>query len=300
MGFRGPARPGMVLGPANPEAIPPMLHLRCGDDIVPALRRVVPGEVGSWADPLCEGPLDDWPSAEARRAVRSRYLATRYGRPREEVRANLEAADQLLSSAAAHDETVLWFEPDLYDQVILVFLLHTLGTAMHARCSLICIGDHPAVPRFTGLGQLSPEQLASLFPTRAPVTPDMTRAATDAWCAFTAADDRALERLAQDGAATLPFVGAAAERYHAERPGAEGLGRTARWIVEGLAERPRTAGDLFGSIQDLEPRPWLGDAMFYAMIADLAGGERPWVRVPEWFPWGGEPRHAMVEGRGER
>ena len=52
-----------------------MLHLRCGQDILSQLADAgLPGDFASWDDPLCEGPLRDWPDDGARRAERSAWL----------------------------------------------------------------------------------------------------------------------------------------------------------------------------------------------------------------------------------
>ena len=76
--------------------------------------------------------------------------------------------DRALARFHDHDEVILWFEHDLYDQLQLIQLLDWFAQQEleETRLSLICI-DH-----FFGLGQLTPVQLASLFNTRQEVTPN--------------------------------------------------------------------------------------------------------------------------------
>ena len=57
-----------------------------------------------------------------------------------------------------------------------------------ATFSLICIGAFPAVPNFTGLGQLTPDQLASLLDSRHPVSDDEVELGSRAWVRFCAPD----------------------------------------------------------------------------------------------------------------
>ena len=142
-----------------------MLHLRCGSDILDRLATAgLPGQAAEWSDPLCDGPLEPWIEEPARRDARAPWLASRYGRDLADVRSGLEVADGWLSRAPDEDEVVLWFEHDLFDQSILVYLLSRLEILAPERTSLICIGSHPEVSHFQGLGQLSAEQLAALFP----------------------------------------------------------------------------------------------------------------------------------------
>lgn len=254
-----------------------MLHLRCGDDIIPKLREAgVPGDLATWADPLCEGPIRPWPDDAARRAERADWLAARYGQSEAAVRASLEEADAALARAATEDETVLWFEHDLFDQAILVFLLARLADLAPDRTSLICIGSHPDVPEFTGLGQLSAAQLAALLPTRAPVSPAQFATARQVWDALASGDPERIEVIAQGGAPELPFLADALRRWLAELPSTRnGLGMTESLAVHAIAAGAETPRHAFQAVHRFESRPWLGDAMFYAAIRGLASGPAP-------------------------
>lgn len=265
-----------------------MLHLRCGDDILDRLRSVVPGDVVRWADPLCEGPLTRWSDATDRRQSRAAYLAERYGQSYASVLADLETDDRGFCSASEHDELILWFEADLYDQAILVHLL-ARHKEIHpkTRWSLICVGSHPAVSRFTGLGQLSADALGALFPNREPILPETFRHAREVWDALASGETGAIEQAAGMECASLSFLGSALERYLAERPwGPEALGQTRRWVIEAIAGGARTVPDAFSQVQLREDRPWLGDSMFLAILADLARCDPPWLLLPAGFPWG--------------
>ncbi|HEX9165756.1 MAG TPA: DUF1835 domain-containing protein [Gemmatimonadales bacterium] len=254
-----------------------MLHLRCGDDILDGLRAAgVPGTVARWADPLCEGPLRPWPDDGARRAERAAWLAARGAPSESETLAALEQDDMALASAGREDEVVLWFEHDLYDQAILVFLLDRLRELAPDRTSLICIGSHPAHPEFRGLGQLSTAELAALLPARVPVTEAMFAEATSAWAALTGGDPLQVHALAATGTPVLPFLGPALRRWLAELPSTRnGLSQTEAYGLAAVAAGADQPVHAFPTVQRFESCPWQGDAMFFATLRVLATGPRP-------------------------
>ena len=256
----------------------PFLHIRCGDDILDTLVEAgIPGDGIRWADVLCEGPLHLHADEEHRRKERAAYIATRYQIPLAETYREILGADWRVDQCVRYDETVLWFEADLFDQAILVYLLARLARfAGEAKISLICIGSFPGVRRFIGLGQLGPAQLATLLPTRRPVTAKQFELARVAWEAFNAPDPRALIRLAGSRSRVLPYLPAAIRRYLAEYPSTRnGLSLTEQRALEAFAAGAATPVEAFFRVQRRESRPYLGDWMFYAMIRGLAAGDQP-------------------------
>jgi hypothetical protein len=144
-----------------------MLHLFNGDaapDV--ALRAGLPGEVAVWADTLDQGPLPSHLDGPALREARAQSFAAcegGYG-SLDEIRGKVSRWNAALAATAEHAEV-----------------------ASHPGIFLVCIGDHPAVPRFRGLGQLDGRQLAELFPGRAAVTAPQRALARVVWNAVRAA-----------------------------------------------------------------------------------------------------------------
>jgi len=150
-----------------------------------------------------------------------------------------------------HDEIVLWFEHDLYDQAQLI---HVLDCLRHSpvRISLIQSGRY--------LGPMSPGELAALWPTRHTVTGREFEVGGDAWRAFRSADPVAIQDVLAQDTSALPYLAAALRRYLQELPtAADGLARTERQILEILAEAPHTFGSLFVENQKREEAIFLGD-----------------------------------------
>ena len=254
-----------------------MLHVLNGDSVRLGLEQSgIPGEVAVWADPLYEGPVPRGDDA-AFRAARARFHGGESFSFDDALTLH-RRWDAALARAATTDEVVLWFEHDLHDQLLLVRQLDWLSRNVPGRPgSLICIGAFDGVVPFHGLGQHDASQLASLFPTRLPVTTEQFRLGRTTWMAFTGSDPRALEHLLADDTSALPFLAAALVRLLEEFPEATtGLPRTERTTLEMLARRDRLSFvDLFRLQQTTEESPFMGDLTFRARLVDLARGGRP-------------------------
>ena len=254
------------------------LHIRCGDDILGMLEQAgVPGDRIRWVDMLSEGPLRH-PADDARRQKeRAAYIAARYQMPFTETHRETQGQDWRVTQCVRYDETVLWFEADLFDQLILVYLLQRLARFQEAtRLSLICIGEFPGIDRFIGLGQLSPEQLVTLLPQRTPVTRRQFVVAAETWAALNHRHPRELIRISRRRLRALPFLPAALRRYLAEYPSTRnGLSQTEQLALEAIAGGARTPMESFVAVQQREPRPFMGDTTFYAVLRDLASGDYP-------------------------
>ncbi len=239
----------------------------------------MPGDLLRWADPLCEGPLRPHPDDLTRQRERAAYLAARFRLPVTESYRELMGADWRVDQCERYDEVVLWFEADLYDQLILVYLLARLArTAPAAKLRLVTLHRYPGVRRFVGLGQLQARQLRALLARRKRVTARQQALAVRAWAAFQAPSPSRLARLARLRSSAMPYLGAAIRRYLAEYPSLRnGLSRTEQLIMETLVRGPATPRELFERVQAREPRPFLGDLMFFAAVRDLAVGPRPLI-----------------------
>lgn len=265
-----------------------MLHVRCGGDIIEKLQAAgLPGDFLVWADPVSQGPAPDLPPGDAWHEVRAGFVAHAYGADAQFVRADMAAADARLAAAARREEIVLWLEHDIYDQAVLIQLLArlALGDLGEAGASLVCIGSHPEIPRFIGLGNLTSAQLRPLFPRRVPLTRTMLDAGAAAWHAFTAPDPLELFALSSQRFPGMPFLPAALVRHLRELPStASGTSRTEWLALQAVAAGADTAGRAFIEVQAREEAPWLGDAMFYHVLARLGRMSEPLIDVRADWP----------------
>jgi hypothetical protein len=171
----------------------------------------------------------------------------------------------VIESDSLYDELVLWFEHDLFDQLNLIQLL----TWVHEQrpttklVSLICIGSFPGHPRFKGLGELAPLELASLFGTRRPVTDAQYALASQAWHAFRAPTPEALDVLRRAETTALPYLAAAFTRFLEEYP----------WTLDGLSRGERRLlllADQAPSLLALFPRMHEGEGAYFVTDSSLA------------------------------
>jgi hypothetical protein len=132
------------------------------------------------------------------------------------------------------------------------------------------IGAFPGRPEFKGLGQLTPDELASLLETRQPVQSRQIDLAGRAWQAFRAPDPREVESLLAGDTSALPFLAAALRRHLEEYPWTtDGLSRTERRILE-LAREPIDTIAAFPSVSDGETAFYIGDGSYWKVAQDLA------------------------------
>lgn len=290
LGFKFPAaavetasapRAAAVLRPA--PAARRMLHVTNGDSAAGTLRLSgISGEVAVTADLLHEGPAPGGLPPERWRKVRARYLAESGYDDYDSCLARLTRWDHTLEDHRSYDEVVLWFEHDLFDQLLLIRTLDAFagrdlgGTEL----SLICIGEFPGVVPFHGLGQLSPQQMATLLPRRRRVDAGQKLLARDAWRAFCAADPTGLEALLGRDTSPLPFLAGALRRHLEEFPAvAGGLSRSERQPLDALAEGAKTFPELFRATQAMEERVYMGDTSFHRILRELASPPRPLLRL---------------------
>jgi hypothetical protein len=281
------------------------LHITNGDCAADTMRMFLRDPVLITCDPLHDGPAPRVDLAAWHR-LRAQHLTEGEG-SFEETRRQLEAADRTITDAARFDEVVLWFEHDLFDQLLLIRTLdllspvrlkpdtpyestphhsHVVSGFSRTRVSLICIDRFPGVEPFYGLGQLSAEQLATLTETRHDVTAEQFALATRAWNAFRAADPSELVALASSlkdnaaASATLPFLGAALFRFFEEYPSTHnGLSRTEQAVLRAADGGGRDAVGVFRRSQADEERPFLGDLGVFDIIHEFATATVPLVTV---------------------
>ena len=264
---------------------PRMLHVLNGDSTREVMERSdIPGAYTVWADVLHEGPVPATDDDEEFRSTRLAFLASldAFVEP-DDGAAMYRGWDARLAAFANHDEVVLWFEHDLFDQLILIRHLDWFARRDIGRTtlSLICIGEFAGVDGFSGLGQLSPDQLASLLGTRQRVTMRQTELSRAAWRAVTSSDPTALARLLARDTSALPFLHGALTRFLEEYPAVgSGLGRTERQIIGGLIRGVTRPLELFLDCQKQEERIFMGDATFWSRLETLAAGPRPLIRLP--------------------
>jgi hypothetical protein len=231
------------------------------------------GEVLVWLDSLPDGPVPRGLDLDALTVARAEFIARFFGMDPEQVRHDLAGRNGTLRGWRDHDEVVLWFEHDLYDQLQLLQLLDYFASETGAA------GRVSLVQADTYLGPLAPERLAELFPSRQPVSAEQLQFGADAWAAFREPEP---SKVAEFGARSeLPYVAPAFRRLLEEFPSTpNGLGRTQRQMLEAIEAGGRmTLWAAFMESQKREEAFFLGDSSFFAYARELASCPNPLLSI---------------------
>jgi hypothetical protein len=248
-----------------------MLHITNGHS-VGISQTGLPGDVVFWMDVLHEGPTPANLTLEQMSEVRARFISDSGWADGRDVGAEFARRDAQLADHARHEEVVLWFEHDLYDQLQLIQILdwfasRDLGAT---KLSLICVGEY--------LGPMKPDRLLSLFPTRHDVTDSELKLARSAWTAFCSPDRSELVRLLSGDTSALPYLEGALTRHLEQFPSRQnGLSRSEQQILEILSSRSCSFGDAFAAAADREQRIFLGDVVFWSYIERMRDCKTPLV-----------------------
>jgi len=243
-----------------------IVHITNGDATADQLSLAeLPGDIVVWADALDQGPLLPVDDA-AHYTQREAFWATRGG----SKAGQLAQWDKDVDAALSADEVILWFEHDLFDQWALIRLLSRIARkGLPQTLTIVSIDRHPAIPTFLGLGQLAPEQLAALWPQRAPLSRDSIDEAITTWIALTSADPRGLPFLARRVKA-LPFLAGAIERHLEEFPDpTSGMSRTERQVLAAIARGEGQEQALLLASQAIDPRYPMTDIVMRTTIEAL-------------------------------
>jgi len=212
-----------------------LLHITNGDCAAAVLSQVVQGPILPWRDVLHEGPVRAGLSLEALSRERARFIAEAGWGVLADVEQKFKERDVIFRRAGEHDEIVLWFEHDLYDQLQLIQVLDGLAELRGPPISLVCEAEY--------LGNMEPARAAELFGLRNPLTRRHFQEAQAAWAAFRSPDPAAID---PSKPKALQFLGAALRRHLEEFPWTtDGLSRTERQILQGNTdEEPAFMGDV--------------------------------------------------------
>ena len=253
-----------------------MLHITNGDCAAAVLSQAVSGSILPWRDVLHEGPVRAGLALEELSRERARFIAAAGWAPLAEVEKQFEARDAAFRRAGEHDEIVLWFEHDLYDQLQLLQVLDGLSALRGPPISLVCEAEY--------LGTMAPARAAELFSLRTPLTRRHFQEAQVAWTAFRSSNPLEID---PQKPRALHFLGAALRRHLEEFPWtSDGLSRSERQILDALKDGPLPLPELFR--RTLEEPAFLGDTVLAWYVERLTkegllGGDGRRRRLPRWL-----------------
>ena len=255
------------------------LHIVNGDSFAQTLINTsLAGDISVYREILHEGPLTGGLDAEKFRELRAGFLSGK-GWPSYSVAlADLTRFDKSMDEYKGYEQVILWFEHDLYDQLMLIRILdyyHTFHPQIN-NLYLICIDHYPGIKKFEGLGQLSPQQAMTLYPDRLKITRDQMILASKAWQACQAVTPLLLTDFIKTDHPLLPFLQKSLVRFLQEYPSVKnGLSLTQQRVLEIVQERPISARELFWASKEKEENPYLGDTTFAYYLLTMIAGKYP-------------------------
>ncbi|MFY9556492.1 MAG: hypothetical protein WAV47_17395, partial [Blastocatellia bacterium] len=260
-----------------------MLHIHNGDSTANTLKEFdFPGDHIAFQEVLMAGPTPSGLSAAAWQEVRAKFLSEEYELRVEECQKRLVEQDAALRSFSEHEETIFWFEHDLFCQIHLIYLLDWFSTQSlgKTRLSLICIDGFPGIEDFRGLGQLTGGQLASLFDTRHEVTDLEMNTARRAWAAYCAANPEGIPGLLGEDASPMPFLRSPMRLHLSRFPSVKnGLGRIENCALEMISNGAIGFKELFPKFAKSEPLFGIGDLQLWCEMNRLAKAREPLITI---------------------
>ncbi len=258
-----------------------MLHLTNGDHAATGIAAAgIDGVIVSWKDVLHEGPVPGGSDLDELRRIRAHFIADQGWGVFDKVLTELADRDLALRGYRRHDEVILWFEHDLYDQLQLLQILDWFSTREQAigSVSLVSANDY--------LGPMEKRRLRELFAGREKVSDAQLDVARRAWGAFRAPEPTALERVLEKDLAPLPFLESALRRQLEEFPDTRnGLSRSERQVLEAFTGGACTLAEAFPAAHHEREDPvFLGDTVFLSYLLRLSRGAEPLIVLEEGGP----------------
>lgn len=164
------------------------------------------------------------------------------------------------------DEIILWFDHDLFDQLMLCYLLSRLSALPRGSIRLSLIQYDPKVDH----------QITQLYSELSPVTEDQLTLAVKVWTAYSASEPLSLAALTEDDLSVLPFLKMALAANYGRYPSMHnGLSVIQQLILEEMKDGEVAIFALFQKISRKTSEFGLGDLQFWSMLEQLHSCEYP-------------------------
>lgn len=264
--------------------MPNKLHIVNGDAFGDKLRASgIDGDILVWRESLYEGPIGMQMSDSVLLSMRAAYMNRQHGIPEEMFKSITLQQEKALDNIAEDvDEIVLWFEHDLYDQLMLCYLLTRLFALPNPsfKLSLLSINQFPGVEFFHGLGQLNVNQITQLHDKWLPVSEDQLLLTCKVWTAYSASEPLLMATLLEEDLSALPLLQKALQANSERYPSTQnGLSANQQLILELIGDEEMPILTLFKKVSQTVSHYGLGDLQFWTIVDSIRKCEVPLVRL---------------------
>ncbi|MCV6590411.1 MAG: hypothetical protein OIF57_15525 [Marinobacterium sp.] len=251
-----------------------MFHITNGDNASQWLAQCgITGDFLGWDDVLHEGPVPGGLTLHELSLIRARFISFCGWATEFEAQTHFQTRDARFLDAARHHDVVIWNSHELFDQLHMLQVLswyYREGQGLKPPRLVF-------VDALLGDGSLQPPQLKAALMQALPATAAQLEKADELWQLFTAANPRGLACAAAQAITPFPFMQLALQRLLQEYPDAQGLSRTQRAALDAVKAGADNPVALFQVVRQQEDIPFMGDASFWQIVADLCAEPYPLV-----------------------
>ena len=242
-----------------------VLNIVNGDVTVEIIRSAyINGDFLAWGDFLHEGYVPFTSSLEELSNIRARYISKQGFDSFENIRKKFQERDNRLKKYHHYQKIILWFEPDLYDQLQLIQILSWFANQNIENINLTLI----SVNHY--LKESSPRGIRMLLGDEESVTREHLEVAQKAWLAFIQPTPMDWFKLLDEDLSYLPFLKDAIIRMLEEFPNRrDGLSRSqyqALYIISKGINNPKY---IFDKSQTLEKKRFMGEIIFWKILDEF-------------------------------
>ncbi len=242
-----------------------ILNIVNGDMAITILKKAhINGDFLPWNDFLHEGPVPKTSSIHQLSEVRIQYINQQGFGVLEQIQEDFYKRDGMLNAYHKYEKIILWFEPDLYDQLQLLQVLSwfKINNREKIKLSLISIEEY--------LGECSIEEIIKLLRYEEDVTQKHLNVAHKAWLAFQESTPKAWFKLLNIDTSPLPFLKYSIQRMLEEFPNNKnGLSRSAHQALLTISKGTTQPRGIFNQCQNYEKYKFMGDILFWKILDEF-------------------------------
>jgi hypothetical protein len=266
------------------------LHIVNGDAFGDKLRKSsIDGEILVWRESLYEGPIGMRMSDSLLLPIRASYMFQKHGIPEDMFTSTtLLQEEQLAMLSREVREIVLWFDQDLFDQLMLCYILSRLSALHNGTIQLSLIQYDQKIEH----------QITQLYSEVSPVTEEQLNIAAKVWIAYSASEPLSLLALMVEDLSELSFLKSALEVNLGRYPSRQnGLSSLEQLILEEIDRSEVSLYSLFQIVCEKAGDYGLGDLQFWGMLEQLRLCDHPLISLTggDRLPKYGEPLLVQFE-----